>query len=116
PGAGGRGAAALRQIALGVALAGVAVAAWELAKVLTGSNDRTMPHVSTILSQLGERTSQGDLYGRVLLDNMLHTARGALTGLVLGAGIGVATGVLIARSRLVGAGLLPLVVAAQTVP
>jgi NitT/TauT family transport system permease protein len=109
-------AGVLRQLGLGCVLLAVAVAAWEVAKAVTGSDDRTMPHVGTILAQLGERTSRGDLYARVLFDAVVHTLRGAAVGLVLGAAIGVATGVLIARSRLVGAGLLPLVVAAQTVP
>jgi NitT/TauT family transport system permease protein len=111
-----RAVRAARQVGIAVVLLALAVVGWELVKAVTGSNDRTMPHLWDILGYLGTKTSQGETYGLVLLRNTAVTARGALLGLLFGALLGVASGVLIARSRLVGNGLLPLIVAAQTVP
>lgn len=105
-----------RQVVVAIGLLAVAVGLWEGIKLVTNTNDRTMPHLWDIVAYLGTKTSKGDTYGPELLRNMLVTARGALLGLVCGSILGVVSGVAIARSRLVGNGLLPLIVAAQTVP
>jgi NitT/TauT family transport system permease protein len=72
--------------------------------------------VWSIAGQLWTHTAQGELYLSFLARNMLATFKASATGLIFGAVIGLVTGVLIARSRWIGAGLLPLTVAAQTVP
>lgn len=105
-----------RQVAVAVGLLSIAVFVWEGIKLVTGTNDRTMPHLWDMLAYLGTKTSKGDTYGPELLRNMLVTARGALLGLLCGSLLGIASGIAIARSRLIGNGLLPLIVAAQTVP
>ena len=112
----GRGTRIGRQLLIAVGLVALAVGAWEVIKLVGGVDDRTMPHVHDMVAYLGERTSKGELYGPFLLRNLLVTARGALLGLFSGSLLGVASGVLIARSKLIGSGLLPLIVAAQTVP
>src|SRR6478735_2275858 len=47
---------------------------------------------------------------------MLATARGSLAGLFFGTILGMVTGVMIVRSKVIGRGLSPLIVAAQAVP
>jgi NitT/TauT family transport system permease protein len=106
----------LRQVVVAVGLLAIAVFLWEGIKLVTNTGDRTMPHLWDIVAFLGSKTSRKETYGPLLLKNMLVTARGALLGLACGTFLGVASGVLIARSKLVGNGLLPLIVAAQTVP
>ncbi len=105
-----------RQVVVAVGLLAIAVALWEGIKLVTNTGDRTMPHLWDIVSYLGSKTSKKETYGPLLLKNMLVTARGALLGLASGTLLGIASGVLIARSKLIGNGLLPLIVAAQTVP
>ena len=111
-----RALTALRNVATAVLLAVIAAAAWEVVKILTGSNDRTMPHIWDILAFYGSTTSQGENYSVFLLRNVWSTARASAGGLLLGAVFGLATGVAIARSRLIGASLMPLLVAAQAIP
>jgi NitT/TauT family transport system permease protein len=110
----GRGVVAAIGVPLLLILGTLVV--WELAKVVTGSDDRTMPHVWSIAQQLWTRTSQDELYVTFLVRNMFATFKASATGLVFGAALGLLSGVLIARSRWFGAGVLPLTVAAQTVP
>ena len=89
---------------------------WELAKLVTGTDDVKMPTVWSILAYFGTTTSQDEAYSIFLLRNVWSTAKASLTGLALGVSFGMMTGVAIARSRLIGHGLMPLVVAAQAVP
>lgn len=111
-----RALTALRNVVTALLLAGIAAALWEVAKILTGSNDRTMPHIWDILAFYGSTTSQGETYAVFLLRNVWSTAKASASGLLLGTAFGLVTGIAIARSRLVGASLMPLLVAAQAVP
>jgi NitT/TauT family transport system permease protein len=80
-------------------------------------NDRTFPHIHDIIGQLFEPSRRnGPLLIEVLWDAALFTAKEAAVGFVLGASIGFALGVLLAHSRLLQRGLLPYIVASQTVP
>lgn len=97
-------------------LATAAAALWEGAKLVTGTDDVKMPHIWSILAFFGSTTSQGESYSVFLLRNIWSTAQASLIGLTLGVVFGMVTGVAIARSRLIGHGLMPLVVAAQAVP
>jgi NitT/TauT family transport system permease protein len=76
----------------------------------------TMPSVFDIGAFFFSHTSQGQLFLWFLVENMLVTAKGALLGLLLGVTTGIVVGILIAQSRYIRSALLPLVVAAQTVP
>jgi NitT/TauT family transport system permease protein len=80
-------------------------------------NDRTMPHVHDIVGQLFEPSRRnGPLLIDVLWDAALFTAKEAAAGFALGAFVGLALGTLLAHSGLLQRGLLPYIVASQTIP
>ncbi len=109
---GGAASTVASSALLGLGAAGL----WEAIKLVTGTDDVTMPHVWSIAAYFGTTTSQGEAYSAFLLRNVWSTAQASLIGLILGVVFGIATGVLVARHRLVGYGLTPLIVAAQAVP
>ena len=78
----------------------------------------TMPHIHDILRQLFRKPTSG--VGDILLVQLLHaawfTAKEALVGFALGASFGFLLGVALSQFRLLQRGLLPYVVASQTVP
>jgi NitT/TauT family transport system permease protein len=79
--------------------------------------DLTMPHLHDIVAQLFEPSrTNGPLLIEVLWDSALFTAKEAAVGLALGASIGFALGVVLHHSRLLSRGLLPYIVASQTIP
>ena len=81
------------------------------------ANDRTMPHIHDIVGQLFEPSRRnGPLLIDVLWDATLFTAKEAATGFVLGALIGFALGAVLAHSGLLQRGLVPYIVASQTIP
>jgi NitT/TauT family transport system permease protein len=79
----------------------------------------TMPHIHDILRQLFRKPTSG-IGGDILLVQLLHaawfTAKEALVGFALGASFGFLLGVALSQFRLLQRGLLPYVVASQTVP
>jgi NitT/TauT family transport system permease protein len=79
----------------------------------------TMPHIYDILRQLFRKPTSGT-GGDILLVQLLHaawfTAKEALVGFALGASFGFLLGVALSQVRLLQRGLLPYVVASQTVP
>jgi len=80
-------------------------------------NDRTMPHIHEIIGQLFEPSRRnGPLLIDVLADAALFTAREAAAGFALGATIGFTIGIVLHHSRLLQRGLLPYIVASQTIP
>jgi len=80
-------------------------------------NERSMPHIHHILGQLFEPSRRnGPPLVTVLLQAALFTAREAALGFVLGASTGFVLGVALAHSRLLERGLLPYIVASQTIP
>jgi NitT/TauT family transport system permease protein len=80
-------------------------------------NDRTLPHLHEIFATLGEPSRRnGPLLISVLGDSALVTAKEAAAGFALGASIGFAIAVVLVHSRLMQRGLLPYIVASQTVP
>src|SRR5215204_1572739 len=80
-------------------------------------NDRTLPHVHDIVGQLFEPSRRnGPLLIEVLWDSMLFTAKEAAVGFLMGATIGFAIAIVLVHSRLLQRGLLPYIVASQTVP
>jgi len=79
--------------------------------------DLTMPHLHDIVGQLFEPSrTNGPLLIEVLWDSALFTAKEAAVGFVLGAAIGFAIGVVLHHSRLLQRGVLPYIVASQTIP
>ena len=80
-------------------------------------NDRTLPHLHDIVGELFEPSRRnGPLLIDVLFDAALFTAKEAAAGFVLGATFGFALAVVLVHSGLLQRGLLPYIVASQTVP
>jgi NitT/TauT family transport system permease protein len=76
-----------------------------------------MPHIHDMVNALFQPSrTNGPLLIGVLWDASLFTAREAATGFVMGGLLGFALGVVLAHSRLLQRGLLPYVVASQTIP
>jgi NitT/TauT family transport system permease protein len=102
------------------------VALWEAFKISAEAvhltwpfevNDRTFPHIYDIVGQLFEPSRRnGPLLIEVLWDAALFTAKEAAVGFALGALIGFGLGVVLAHSGLLQRGLLPYLVASQTIP
>lgn len=80
-------------------------------------DDTTMPHIHDILAAFGRPVQTG---GPLLITSLLKaswfTAKEALAGFALGGVVGFVIAVLLTHSRLLERGLLPYVVASQTVP
>src|SRR6476660_9331356 len=80
-------------------------------------NDITMPHLHRIVQALFE---PAQVNGPWLIDILWHaalfTAKEALVGFALGAAFGFAIAVLLSQSRWIERGVIPYVVASQTVP
>jgi NitT/TauT family transport system permease protein len=79
-------------------------------------NDITMPHLHGIVAQLFARTSTGQLLLDYLFQHALFTAKEAVVGFGIGAAFGFALGVLLAHFKVLQRGLMPYVVASQTIP
>lgn len=82
------------------------------------ADDRSMPHISEIIGTIFQPPRRGSdtLLLTILAQAALFTLQEALVGFVLGAGLGFGLGVIFAHSGLLERGLLPYVVASQTVP
>ena len=122
---------AARRVAVAVAttalVLAVLIGAWELYRWIWISagwtwpfvvDDTSMPHVHTIVRALFEQPTAG--VGDILIVQLFHaslfTAKEAAVGFLLGASIGFALGVFMSQWRILQRGLLPYVVASQTVP
>jgi NitT/TauT family transport system permease protein len=124
----------LRTAALSLLLVILMILIWEGAKAfgaannyalnlggstidLTILNDTQLPHLTDVLRAFGEPAQRNGapLY-TMLLQNGLYTFFAALRGFLLGGVIGFALAILFAHSSLLQRGLLPFVVASQTVP
>jgi NitT/TauT family transport system permease protein len=80
-------------------------------------SDVTMPHLHAIVGQLFESpTTGGPLLITILWHSALFTAKEALVGFAIGASIGFVLGVALAHVRVLQRGLLPYIVASQTIP
>ena len=81
-------------------------------------DDTSMPHVHTIVQALFEQPTAG--VGDILIVQLFHaalfTAKEAAVGFALGASVGFALGVVHVAVAVLQRGLLPYVVASQTVP
>jgi NitT/TauT family transport system permease protein len=80
-------------------------------------DDVTMPHLHKVVEAFWQPTTTGGPpLGQSLLHATWFTGQEALAGFVLGAVIGFGLAVLLFQSRLLERGLLPYIVASQTVP
>jgi len=96
-------------------VAGV-VAIWEGAKILFNIPTFMPPHVHEIIGDFFRRGGSGELWLFIMAYNAAYTAWEALIGFVLGGIAGLLLAVTFARWRLLERGLLPYVIASQTVP
>src|SRR5687767_15590834 len=116
----------LRSVGTSALVLAVFWAVWEAYKWLgerTGIqwpfevNERTMPHIHEMVGQLFEPSRRnGPLLIDVLLDAALFTAKEAAAGFALGAVVGFAIAVCLSEWRLLQRGLLPYIIASQTIP
>ena len=80
-------------------------------------DDTTMPHVHAILAQLSRHWPEnGPLLASTLWHASLFTAKEAAVGFAIGASIGFVLAVVLVHSKLLQRGLLPYIVASQTIP
>ena len=85
--------------------------------ILPRTDDLNMPPLTDIASQFGEIPRGSDeSYARTLLGEGLFTLREAAVGFLIGLVIGLALAILLARWRWLDRGLLPYIIASQTVP
>lgn len=82
------------------------------------ANDRSMPPIVDIISTIFEPPRRGSdqILFTILLRASLFTLREAFAGFLVGATFGFLLGIAFAHSGLLERGLLPYVVASQTVP
>lgn len=124
-GVAGAGRAVARGLLL-VAVLGVLYGLWEGFRALGVHfgwtwpfvvDDTSMPHIHTMVRALFERPNpEAPLLVVTLLKAALFTAKEAGLGFAMGATGGFVLGALLAHSRMLQRGLLPYVVASQTVP
>jgi NitT/TauT family transport system permease protein len=98
-------------------LVGLALA-WEGYKNLRGISDLNMPHLSSMveaLSKPNQRGSDQTLFD-ALLAAALFTMQEAIVGFVMGTAFGLLLAVIFVHSDFLQRGLMPFVVASQTVP
>lgn len=121
-----------RKAIMFVAALALGAATWELYKwvgpeaggkvlglrVLPKSENRAMPHVWEMVRRFGRPEVRGSstTVGEAVLSGAWYTFRLALVGLALGAVVGLALAVAMARLKVLERGLLPWLVISQTVP
>ncbi|HEY4349092.1 MAG TPA: ABC transporter permease [Gaiellaceae bacterium] len=116
----------LGRVATVVGVLAALVGLWELYRLIWSSagwtwpfavDSTTMPHVWTIFKAFGQPAQvQQPALITILLHKTLFTAKEAAVGFGLGAVVGFAIGVGLAHSRIAQRGLLPYIVASQTIP
>jgi len=87
-----------------------------LGSFLPRGDDLNMPPLGDIVSQFGATDRGGKNYSWALFDEGLFTLREAAVGFVAGVVIGMGIAILLARYKPLERGLLPYVIASQTIP
>ncbi|HEV8489333.1 MAG TPA: ABC transporter permease subunit [Candidatus Limnocylindrales bacterium] len=123
-----------------LAVVGIILVAWEVAKWLGGDpwredsflgtglrlyhnppfdwkpvNDINLPHVWVVIGAFFETAGGGTIL-QSLIGAALFTLRGAALGFAIGAAFGLGLAILLVHVRVLERGLVPLLVASQTVP
>lgn len=122
----------VRQAAMFVLALALVAGVWELYKALGPENggeifgwrliprtsDRAMPHTWEMVSRLFDPEVRGrdTPIWQAVLGYSWFTFRMSLVGLIFGGAFGIALAVVMARFRVLERGLLPYVIASQTVP
>jgi NitT/TauT family transport system permease protein len=105
----------LRRLTTFVMALVILVALWEGAKAIFALPDYKLPHISMIFEALTRPTPKGMTLW-VLLGDTLYTGLEAVLGFVLGGVAGFLLAVLFVHVKPAERGLLPYVIASQTVP
>ena len=94
---------------------GAEIFGWRL---VPRASDRAMPHTWTMVQRLFDPEVRGrdTPIWRAVLGYSWYTFRMAFVGLLLGGAFGVALAIVMARFKVIERGLLPYVIASQTVP
>jgi NitT/TauT family transport system permease protein len=95
---------------------GALAGAWEGSKALFAIPSYQLPHLHEILGDFLLRGAGGEPWVVIMAQNAAYTALESLIGFALGGAAGLVLAVGFAHSRLLERGLLPWVVASQTVP
>lgn len=86
-------------------------------RIIPKTNDRVMPHTWEMLAEFGQpEVRDTPLVWQAVIGYAWYTFRLAVAGLVVGAAFGIALATVMTRFRILERGLLPYVVASQTVP
>jgi len=99
-----------------LAVIGAVVVIWEGSKALFAIPRYKLPHLYEILADFFREGAGGERWFTIMAQNAGVTALESLIGFVLGGAIGFILAIGFAHSRLLERGLLPYVVASQTVP
>ena len=90
---------------------------WQIIKLVFRLTDLQLPNVPDIIVVFFQPIQAGQpVLGLLLLQSALYTLREASFGFAIGSLLGFGLAVVFAHSRLLERGLLPFVVASQTVP
>jgi NitT/TauT family transport system permease protein len=79
-------------------------------------DETTMPHLDDIVGALFERLASGPLLIDYLFHSALFTAKEAAVGFAIGAAVGFFLGAILSRFLVLQRGLMPYIVASQTIP
>ncbi len=121
-------------------IVGLLLVTWEAAKLLAGDpwryedilggasfywdpplrwapvSDLNLPHLWTILGAFWELDAKGETYVASLIGAGWFTVRESLLGFFMGAAIGLGLAIVLIHVKVLERGLVPLLVASQTVP
>ncbi len=90
---------------------------WQIIKAVLNLDGLTLPYVGDIIGALFQPVQEGQpVLGGILFKAALFTLTEASVGFAIGALVGFVLAVIFAHSRLLERGLMPFVVASQTVP
>jgi NitT/TauT family transport system permease protein len=107
----------MRTLGTGLLVLLVILLVWEGVKAAYGLPERTLPHVTQILGAFSVPIRDGQPpLGTLLFNAAVFTFREAVLGFALGAVVGFVLAIVFVHSRLLERGIMPYVVASQTVP
>ena len=111
-----RGSDRLRRILVYGVIVVLIVLIWEGSKAVFALPDYKLPHLSQIGEAFVRPAAKGQFVWQILLYDAAYTMIEALTGFVIGGLVGFAFAVLFVHIPVARRGLLPFVIASQTVP
>ncbi len=106
----------LRRVLVYAVIIVLVVLIWEGSKAIFALPDYKLPHLSQIGEAFVRPAAKGQFVWQILLYDAAYTLLEALTGFVIGGVVGFAFAVLFVHVPVARRGLLPFVIASQTVP